>query len=156
VNLSSGHSIDEALELIQLKEAAEYVEPVARKLEINNLRVLQKIVWAVEELNEHLTDLDTAIKARILSQVAQIAAIRFRARCPLRSQDLQSGFHFGLLKATDRSSLARDPKKTPVDFPVNEGTARTGDDLVRHFRVWRPFGQHTDRYALSKFDQSEQ
>jgi hypothetical protein len=94
-------SVDEALELIGLKETAEYVEPVTRKLEINNLRVLQKIAWAVEELNEHLADLDTAIKVRMLSQVAQIAAIRLRARGPLRSQDLQSGFHFELLKAID-------------------------------------------------------
>lgn len=94
-------SVEEALDLIELKDTAEYVKPVARKLEINNLRVLQKVAWAVEELSEHLVNQDAAIQSRMLSQVARIASIRFRAREPLRSQDLQSVFHFELLKSIE-------------------------------------------------------
>jgi hypothetical protein len=83
---------DEALAIIQLNWTAEYVEPTARKLKINNLRVLQKMVWAVEELAEHLLNIDAPIKSRVLSQVA---AIRFRAPEPLETHHLKSAFHFG-------------------------------------------------------------
>jgi len=144
-------SVDEALELIELKETAKYVEPVARKLEINNLRVLQKMAWAVEELNDHLTDLDTPIKARMLSQVAQIAAIRFRARCPLRSQDLQSGFHFGLLEALDhKRDLPTKELENPFrgDLEALDYNAVPVDSILLEYLESGRFDQEAFKAAL--------
>jgi hypothetical protein len=92
-------SPDEQLRLLDLKKTAEYVKPVATKLKIINLRVLQKTAWVVEELAARLADVDAAIRSRLLAQLAQIAAIRFLARNPLSPKDLESGLHFQLLDA---------------------------------------------------------
>lgn len=110
-------SVDEALSIIRLNETAEYVEPTARslvikeyveptarKLKINNLRVLQKMVWTVEELADHLMNVDAAIKSRVVSQVAVIAAIRFRAKVLLKPEHLVNSSHFAMLESFHRKS----------------------------------------------------
>jgi hypothetical protein len=92
-------SPDEQLKLLELKEATQYVAPVATKLKLTNLRVLQKTAWAVEEFATHLREVDTAIKNRVLEQVAIIAAMRFRARQPLSAELLVSSLQFGITDA---------------------------------------------------------
>ena len=92
-------SPDEQLKLLELKEAAQYLAPVATKLKLTNLRVLQKTAWAVEEFATHIRGVDAVIKNRVLEQVAIIAAMRFRARQPLLSELLVSSLHFGLTDA---------------------------------------------------------
>ncbi len=77
------------------------------------------MVWAVEELTEHLMHLHASIKSRILSQVAAIAAIRFRGRRPLRPQDLVNAFHFEILEAVHRRG----------DVSANEPENPFRDDL---------------------------
>jgi hypothetical protein len=95
-------SVDEALAIV-LNGKAEYAEPTARKLKINNLRVLQKMVWAEVELAVHLVNVDAPIKSRVLSQVAAIAAMRLRGRKLLRPQDLVHGSDFKLLETFRRT-----------------------------------------------------
>jgi hypothetical protein len=92
-------SPDEQLKVLELKEATQYVAPVATKLKLTNLRVLQKTAWAVEEFATHLREVDTAIKNRVLEQVAIIAAMRFRARRPLSAELLVSSLQFGITDA---------------------------------------------------------
>jgi hypothetical protein len=92
-------SPDEQLKLLQLEDAAQYVAPVATKLKLTNLRVLQKTAWAVEEFATYLREVDTAIKIRVLEQVATIAAMRFRARQPLLAKLLVSRLQFGITDA---------------------------------------------------------
>jgi hypothetical protein len=95
-------SVEEALAIIQSNGTPEYVEPIAKKLPINNLRVLQKMVWAEEELSVHLVNTEAPIKSRVLSQVVAIAAMRLRGRKPLRPQDLVNGSDFKLLETFRR------------------------------------------------------
>jgi hypothetical protein len=92
-------SPNEQLKLLELKDAAQYVAPVATRLKLTNLRVLQKTAWAVEEFATHLREVDATIKNRVLEQVAIIAAMRFRARQPLFAQHLVSSLHFGIIDA---------------------------------------------------------
>lgn len=95
-------TVAEALQIVQPGEIAEFVEPIAEKLGINNLRILQKMTWSAEQLALFLVNTDTSIKARLLEQVTAIAALRLRGREQLCAEHLVSASHFSFVEALTR------------------------------------------------------
>jgi hypothetical protein len=107
-------SVEQCLELVGTNafDGGRSVEAAARTFNVTNLRVIQKILWAVNDVCRRLRsepNIETEVVEKVANQTALLAGMRFRGKVPLTASLLENNFTLFMMERHEPEKARENP-----------------------------------------------
>jgi hypothetical protein len=107
-------SVEQCLELVGANafDGGRSVEAAARTFNVTNLRVIQKILWAVTDVCRRLRsepNIETEAVETVANQTALLAGMRFRGKVPLTGSLLENNFTLFMMDRHEPEKAKENP-----------------------------------------------